>query len=131
MISTAAPFFLGLFQAVILNNKRVVGKKIWRSILILPWAVPALISQLNFQQLFNGQFGPINKYLMQAGIIDSPIYWLTDSSNPWIPRLTILGIGLWLGFPYFMALMSGIMTSISKEIYEAAEVDGANERQQF
>lgn len=131
VISTAAPFFLGLFQAVILNNKRVVGKKIWRSILILPWAVPALISQLNFQQLFNGQFGPINKYLMQAGLTDSPIYWLTDSANPWIPRLTIIGIGLWLGFPYFMALMSGIMTSISKEIYEAAEVDGATETQQF
>lgn len=131
VISTAAPFFLGLFQAVILNNKRIVFKKAWRSILILPWAVPALISQLNFQQLFNGQFGPINKYLMQWGITDSPIYWLTDSSNPWIPRFTILAIGLWLGFPYFMALMSGIMTSISKEIYEAAEVDGASEGQQF
>ena len=131
IISTAAPFFLGLFQAVILNNKRVIGKKVWRSILILPWALPAMISQLNFQQLFNGQFGPINKYLVQAGIIDSPIYWLTDSANPWIPRLTILGIGLWLGFPYFMALMSGIMTSISKDIYEAAEVDGASEGQQF
>jgi len=131
VISTTAPFFLGLFQAVILNNKRVVGKKMWRSILILPWALPAMISQLNFQQLFNGQFGPINQYLLQAGIIDSPIYWLTDSSNPWIPRFTILGIGLWLGFPYFMALMSGIMTSISRDIYEAAEVDGASEGQQF
>ena len=47
------------------------------------------------------KFGPINKYLVQAGIIDSPIYWLTDSANPWIPRLTILGIGLWLGIPIF------------------------------
>ncbi|MGL4373014.1 MAG: carbohydrate ABC transporter permease [Turicibacter sp.] len=131
LVATATPFFLGLFQAVILNNKRVIGKKVWRSILILPWAIPALISQLNFQQLFNGQFGPINKYLMEFGITDSPIYWLTDSQNIWIPRLTILGINLWLGFPYFMALMSGVMTSISKEIYEAAEIDGANERKQF
>ncbi|HAX73299.1 MAG TPA: sugar ABC transporter permease [Firmicutes bacterium] len=131
VVATATPFFLGLFQAVILNNKRVFGKKIWRSILILPWAIPAMISQLNFQQLFNGQFGPINQYLMQWGIIDSPIYWLTDPNNPWIPRLTILAINLWLGFPYFMALMSGVMTSISKDIYEAAEIDGASERKQF
>ena len=131
VIATATPFFLGLFQAVILNNKRVVFKKAWRSILILPWAIPAMISQLNFQQLFNGQFGPINQMLMESGMIDAPIYWLSDPHNPWIPRLTILGINLWLGFPYFMALMSGIMKSISKDIYEAAEIDGANERQQF
>ena len=131
VVATVTPFFLGLFQAVILNNKRVIGKKIWRSILILPWAIPAMISQLNFQQLFNGQFGPINAYLMDWGWIQEPIYWLSDPHNPWIPRLTILGINLWLGFPYFMALMSGIMTSISKDVYEAAEIDGANERQQF
>jgi len=131
VISTAVPFFLGLFQAVILNNKRVIGKKVWRSILILPWAMPAIISQLNFQQLFNGQFGPINRFLMNRGFIESPIYWLSDPHNPWLPRFTILMIGFWLGFPYFMALMSGVMTSISKDVYEAAEIDGANERQQF
>ncbi len=131
IVATATPFFLGLFQAVILNNKRVIGKKIWRSILILPWAIPAMISQLNFQQLFNGQFGPINQFLMESGIVDTPIYWLSDPNNPWLPRFTILAINLWLGFPYFMALMSGIMTSISKDVYEAAEIDGANERQQF
>lgn len=131
IISTVVPFFLGLLQAVILNNKRVVGKKIWRSILILPWAMPAIISQLNFQQLFNGQFGPINRFLIQHGIIESPIFWLSDPHNPWLPRFTILFIGFWLGFPYFMALMSGIMTSISKDVYEAAEIDGANGRQQF
>jgi len=131
IVSTAVPFFLGLFQAVILNNKRVVGKKVWRSILILPWAMPAIISQLNFQQLFNGQFGPINRFLIDKGWIETPIYWLSDPHNPWLPRFTILVIGFWLGFPYFMALMSGIMTSISKDVYEAAEIDGANERQQF
>lgn len=131
VISTAVPFFLGLIQAVILNNKRVVGKKFWRSILILPWAMPSIISQLNFQQLFNGQFGPINRFLLDQGWINTPIYWLSDPHNIWLPRFTILAIGLWLGFPYFMALMSGVMTSISKDIYEAAEIDGANDRQQF
>jgi len=127
---TLVPFFFGLFQAVILNNKRVKFKKAWRSILILPWAMPAFISQLNFQQIFNGTFGPLNRFLMERGIISSPIHWLTDA-NPWLPRMTIILIQIWLAAPYFMALMSGIMTSISKDVYEASEIDGANERQQF
>jgi len=131
VISTAVPFFLGLFQAVILNNKRVKGRKIWRSILILPWAMPAMISQLNFQQIFNGSFGPLNRWLIETGIMENPPLWLSDPHNPWVPRGTILFIGFWLAFPYWMALMSGVMTSISKDVYEAAEIDGANERQQF
>ena len=129
-IGTIVPFFFGLFQAVILNNKRVKFKKVWRSILILPWAMPAIISQLNFHNIFNGYFGPLSRFLVNIGITDSPIRWLTDSRS-WIPRMTILLIQIWLAFPYFMALMSGIMTSISKDVYEAAEIDGANERQQF
>ena len=130
-LGTLIPFFFGLFQAVILNNKRVKFKKVWRSILILPWAMPAIISQLNFQQIFNGTFGPLNRFLLDHGIISSPIGWLSDPMNPWLPRMTIIFIQIWLAFPYFMALMSGIMTSISKDVYEAAEIDGANERQQF
>ena len=131
VISTAVPFFLGLFQAVILNNKRVKGRKVWRSILILPWAMPAMISQLNFQQIFNGSFGPLSGWLVNMGITNERILWLSHPTNPWLPRTTILFIGFWLAFPYWMALMSGVMTSISKEVYEAAEIDGATERQQF
>jgi len=130
-VGTVVPFFFGLFQAVILNNKRVKFKKAWRSILILPWAMPAIISQLNFQNIFNGNFGPLSRFLLSRGIIENPILWLSDPHNRWIPRMTILVIQIWLAFPYFMALMSGIMTSISKDVYEAAEIDGANERQQF
>ena len=130
-VLTIVPFFLGLFQSVILNNKRIKFKKVWRSIFILPWAMPAVISQLNFQQILNGHFGPLNRFLIDVGIISSPILWLSDTQNAWLPRLTILIIGFWLGFPYFMALTSGIMTSIPKDIYEAAEIDGATERQQL
>jgi len=131
IISTIVPFFLGLFQAVILNNKRVKFRKMWRSILILPWAMPAMISQLNFQQIFNGSFGPLNRWLQEVGILNEPILWLSHPHNPWLIRSTILFIGFWLAFPYWMALMSGVMTSISKDVYEAAEIDGATERQQF
>ena len=131
VIMSILPFALGLFQAVILNNKRVKFKKLFRSLLILPWAIPGMLTLLNFQQIFNSSFGPLNRVLMDWGLITENIMWLNDTNNIWIPRLTILAIGVWLGFPSQMAMSSGIMTSISRDIYEAAEIDGANERQQF
>ncbi|WP_409298429.1 carbohydrate ABC transporter permease [Peribacillus sp. SCS-26] len=131
VLSTVTCFFGGLFQAVILNNKRVKGKKVWRTIFILPWAIPGMISLLVFKTLFNGQFGPVSQFLMDIGLADHRISWFTDSSSPNLARAMILLINLWLGFPYFMALMSGIMTSLDKEIFEAAKIDGANPSQEF
>jgi len=131
IVMSIFPFAIGLFQAVILNNKRIKFKKFFRSLLILPWAIPGMLTLLNFAQIFNGTFGPLNRFLIDVGMIQSNINWLGDPHNIWIPRMTILAIGIWLGFPYWMAMSSGVMTSISKDIYEAAEIDGASERQQF
>lgn len=131
ILSTVTCFFGGLFQAVILNNKRVKFKKMWRTIYILPWAIPGMISLLVFKTLFNGQFGPVSQFLIDIGLTDHRISWFTDSNNPNLARATILLINLWLGFPYFMALMSGIMTSLDKEVFEAAKIDGATPAQEF
>ena len=131
VVMSTVPFCVGLFQAVILNNKRVKFKKILRSLLILPMAIPGMLTLLNFQQIFNGSFGPLNRVLYDWGIIQNNIHWLSDPHNIWLPRMTILMIGVWLGFPHWMAMSSGVMTSISRDIYEAAEIDGASERQQF
>ena len=128
VLSTVTCFFGGLFQAVIVNSKRVKIKKLWRTIYILPWAIPGMISLLVFRNLFNGQFGPINAALKSFGLIDHNIPWLSD---PMVAKLTILIVNVWLGFPYFMALMTGIMTGISKELYEAAQIDGATPVDEF
>jgi len=131
IIMSIVPFAIGLVQAVILNNKRVKFKKLFRSLLILPWAIPGMLTLLNFREVFNGTFGPLNRVLLEWGIISENIHWLGDVHNIWLPRMTILAIGLWLGFPHWMAMSSGVMTAIPKDIYEAAEIDGASERQQF
>lgn len=128
LLSTITCFFGGLFMAVLINSKRVKFKKFWRTLFILPWAIPQLVSLLVFRNLFNGQFGPINRFLRESGIISQNIPWL---SNPTIAKVTIIIINIWLGFPYFMSMMTGIMTSISGELYEAATIDGATSRQQF
>lgn len=126
VLATATTFFVGLLFAVIINANKIVLKKFWRSIFILPWAVPGFISILIMRNMFNGQFGPINKYLVAIGF--DPIPWFAD---PTWAKITIILVNLWLGFPYYMALMSGVLTGISKELYEAASIEGANARQKF
>ncbi len=122
VLSTVTTFFGGLFLAVMINGKRVIFKKMWRTILILPWAIPGMISLLVFNNFFNQTYGPLNRMLGQS------IPWLND---PLLAKVTLLVINFWLGVPYFMMLMTGILTSFDKSLYEAATVDGANNHQTF
>lgn len=126
VLATVTTFFVGLFFAVLINSNGIVLKKFWRTIYILPWAVPGFISILIMRNMFNGQFGPINKYLQAIGI--NPIPWFAD---PTWAKITCILVNLWFGFPYYMALMSGVITGISKDLYEAASIEGASARQQF
>lgn len=128
VLSTLTCFFGGLMVAILINSKRVKCKKFWRTIYILPWAIPGMISLLIFRNMFNGQFGAINTFLRNQGIITENIPWLSD---PMLAKVVILIVNFWLGFPYFMALMSGVMTSISSDVIEAARIDGANPKQEF
>lgn len=138
--ATVSTFFVGLFFAIVINHPKIKMKRVWRSIFILPWAIPGFVSILIMKNLFNGQFGPINKYLREFGewlsntniaflekIASSPylmegIPWLSD---PIWAKTTLLLANVWFGFPFWMILMSGVMTGIDKEMYEAADVDGA------
>ena len=94
----------------------------------MPWAIPGMISLLVFRNMFNGQFGPINTFLRDVGVISQNIPWL---SNPLLAKAVIIVVNFWLGFPYFMAMMTGVMTNISTELLEAARIDGATPRQEF
>lgn len=125
-LATVTTYFIGLFYALILNHPRVRFKKFWRTLFILPWAVPAVVSLLIFRNLFNGEFGPINQYLKLIGLEAIP--WMSD---PFWAKFAIIAVNLWLGFPYWMALMSGVLTNIDKDLYEAAEIDGAGTLQRF
>lgn len=127
-VSTLSCYFGGLGMAILVNDRRVKGKKFWRTIYILPWAIPGMISLLIFRNMFNGQFGPINTFLRNAGIITQNIPWLSEAT---LAKIVIFAVNFWLGFPYFMTMMSGVMTSISPELLEASRIDGANSRQEF
>jgi arabinogalactan oligomer/maltooligosaccharide transport system permease protein len=72
--------------------------------------------------------GPIERFFHMG---TDTFQWLSNEANPWFVRIFLIVLNIWLGFPFFMALMSGVMTSIDKSLYEAASIDGATGFQQF
>lgn len=123
--ATLTNYFVGLFMALFISWKGVKLKKLWRSIFILPYAIPGFISLLIMRLVFSGP-GPINNLLVTLGVERTP--WLTDS---FLAKIMIIIINIWLGSPYWMALMSGVLTNIDKGLYEAVEIDGGSKIQQF
>jgi arabinogalactan oligomer/maltooligosaccharide transport system permease protein len=117
-LSVATTFALGLFLAIVFNDPRVRGRKIYRSLLILPYAFPGFLSALVWKGMLNPKFGYINEVLL--GGADIP--WLTD---PWLAKVSILMVNLWLGFPYMFLVCTGALQSIPADTIEAARIDGA------
>lgn len=113
-------FVVGLTFALILNNPQIKARAVWRTLMILPWAVPAWITALIWKFLFHGQFGPINQILRQIGI--NPPDWLLNGTTSF---LAITVVNVWLSYPFFMLILLGGLQSIPTDIYEAADMDGA------
>jgi len=126
IIATVTCYFGGLLVALLIQQKGIRFKAGWRTIFILPYAIPQIISILVMRNLFNGQFGPINQYLGYFGIDKLP--WLTD---PTWAKATVILVNMWVGIPVSLILLLGVLTTIPKDLYEAAEVDGANAFQKF
>jgi arabinogalactan oligomer/maltooligosaccharide transport system permease protein len=126
VLSTVTTYFGGLLVALLVSQQGIRFKGIWRAILIVPYAVPQLISLLLMRNLFNGQFGPINQYLSYFGMGGLP--WLTD---PFWAKVTVIVVNMWVGIPVSMLLIMGVLTTIPRDMYEAAEVDGASGYQKF
>lgn len=124
--STGTTFFGGLLLAMMVNHPGIRFKRFWRTVFILPWAVPQFISILVFRVLLNGSFGPINDLLAKIGI--APVPWLSD---PTMAKVSVVLVNLWFSTPFLMALMSGVLTTLPRDLYEAAEVDGASGRHKF
>ena len=127
VISTIGSYTMGMFLAVLLNNPHMKESKIYRALLIVPWALPATIAILAWQGLLNEQYGGINNMLNALGIAYN-VPWLTD---PFWARVGIIIVNIWLGFPYMMNVCLGGLQSVSPEYYESARIDGASKFQCF
>ncbi|PLR87383.1 carbohydrate ABC transporter permease [Bacillus sp. V33-4] len=125
--ATTLQIALGIFLAVLVNQKDLKGKAIIRTVLILPWAVPAFVSILIFSGMFNESFGAVNNVILDGLGIES-IPWMTEAF--WT-RAALIMIQTWLGFPFIFAMVTGVLQAIPDELYEAATVDGATMWQKF
>lgn len=121
--ATFTNYFLGMVVAIMINNKAVKGKKIWRTILITTIAVPQFVSLLLMSKMLNENTGIINNLLLDWGIISAPIKWLT---NGILVKVTIILVNMWVGIPYTMLMCTGILMNIPEDLYESAKIDGAN-----
>lgn len=122
VLATGLNYILGMILAIVINRKDTKLKAFWRFCFVLSAAVPQFVSLLIMRSMLQ-QNGAVNVLLQNWGLIDSPLPFLTDAT--WA-RATVVIINLWVGIPFTLLQVTGILQNIPAELYEAAKVDGAN-----
>jgi multiple sugar transport system permease protein len=123
----AMQFGLGMVTALILNEQ-FAGRSLIRSVILIPWVTPSVITALMWRWMYDGNYGLINELLVRLGLLERYFPWLADSST----ALGAIMIALmWQGFPFFAIMLLAGLQAIPLELYESAELDGANAWQVF
>ena len=128
---------IGVAIALALNSKNLIGRRLYRALFVLPWAIPGYITALIWHDMYDDRFGAINLLLAKINDLIGtglPIHtkWLTVASPTGILSFlpvaffAVLVANIWLGWPFMMVVATGALQSIPDELYEAADIDGAN-----
>ncbi len=125
-VSVALELIIGMGLALLMNRK-IPGQDLIRTAVLIPWGIPTVVSGIIWTQFF-AQNGIVNSTLAAFNLIKEPLSWL---GNEWLAKLSILIADVWKNTPYMsLLLLSGLLT-ISRDYYEAAEIDGAGKFRQF
>lgn len=125
-MSVLITFALGLFLALMFNVPEMPARSLVRSLLLLPYALPAFVSVPVWVGLLNPQYGVVSRAI--ADLFGAAPPWFAD---PLWSKVGILLVQLWLGFPYMFVIATGALQALPTDIYEAADIDGANPLQKF
>jgi ABC-type sugar transport system permease subunit len=126
VLSVLFTFALGMALAIAFNVPEMPGRGVLRSLLLIPYAIPAFISVPLWVGLLNPQFGIVSQFLLDVfGWTPS---WFAD---PIWSKAGILLIQLWLGFPYMFVIVTGALQALPRDVYEAADIDGARAWSKF
>jgi arabinogalactan oligomer / maltooligosaccharide transport system permease protein len=117
---------IGAALGLALSRTNLRGRAMYRVLLIIPWAVPSYVTALAWKGMFHRQFGAINAILSALGA--EPVSWFAKFSTSFAANLAT---NVWLGFPFFMVVTLGALTSVPPDVLEAAEVDGATRWQRL
>ena len=102
---------------------KFVGRGILRAVVLMPWAIPGSVAGIIWLWVFHGQFGILNIILYKMGIVKHYIQFLNE---PFLARICVMVAEVWTQIPFATIMLMAALTTINKELYEAAEVDGAN-----
>jgi arabinogalactan oligomer/maltooligosaccharide transport system permease protein len=127
IFATFLNYILGMILAMVINRKETKGKAFWRFCFVLSIAVPQFVT-LMIMNIMLQPSGAINVLLQNLGLISEPIPFWTNAT---IARITIIVINLWVGIPYTLLQVTGILQNIPGELYEAARMDGAGSARIF
>jgi multiple sugar transport system permease protein len=119
--SIGSKLVLGIVIALVLNETLPL-RGLWRSIVMLPYAMPTLVSVLVWKWMYNDVAGVLNYLAGQAKLTDHPILWLGD---PHIALPAVIAVNVWRGFPFFVITILAGLQTVPQELYDAAKVDGA------
>ncbi len=122
VLATFTCYFGGIVLAILINKEGIKLKKMWRTIFVITMAIPQFITLLVVRQMLM-DYGPLNGELIGWGLISKYIPFLT---KPMYARIVVIVVNFWIGVPYTMLITSSILMNIPKELYEAAEIDGAS-----
>ncbi len=119
--SIGLKLLIGLTVALILNEALPL-RALWRSIVLLPYAMPTLVSVLVWKWMYNDVGGVFNYLLQKSNIQETPTLWLADPSKA---MGSVIAVNVWRGFPFFVITILAGLQAVPQELYDAAKVDGA------
>jgi ABC-type sugar transport system permease subunit len=125
--SVGLELLLGLWFALALN-RAFRGRGLVRAAVLVPWAIPTVVSALLWRFMFEGQYGIANSALVKLGALDEPLVWLIDPVLAWVP---IILSDVWKTTPFVALLLLAGLQNIDASLYEAARIDGASAWRQF
>ena len=119
--SVALKLVIGTSVALALNES-MPARGVIRSIMILPWALPTLVSVLIWMWMYSDVGGVFNSVLMGTGVVERPILFL---GTPVLAMVSVIVVNVWRGFPFFVVTLLAGLQTIASDQYDAAKVDGA------
>jgi len=127
VIAVVAKTVFGMVMALVLNEK-IMFRNVFRVLLFLPWTIPTIVSVFTWQWIYSDVGGVLNYILMKIGWVSQPVGWL---ATPDLAMFSVILVNVWRGIPFMgIAILAGLQT-ISKEMYEAAMLDGAGAIKRF
>jgi ABC-type sugar transport system permease subunit len=125
--SVGLELVLGLWLALAMN-RAFRGRGVVRAAILIPWAIPTVVSALLWRFLFEGQSGVVNAALVQLGVLRAPLVWFIQAGTAWVP---VILADVWKTTPFVALLLLAGLQNIDASLYEAARIDGASAWRQF